>query len=104
MRLIPWRHHEFEKYNFARTFAFGIAFQGTPAIAQDGGGLLVRPVVQDMLHEIDVATLRHSFKEIAVFGAAAALQTQLANALLCTRNNVFQVEKNALHMRVLLQN
>src|SRR5438552_16766336 len=104
MRLIPWRHHEFEKYNFARTLAFGIAFQGTPAIAQDGGGALVSPVVQDVLHEIHVATFRHGLEKVAVGCATAALKTQLANTFLSSRNNVFQVKKNAFHLRVFLQN
>ena len=101
MRRIVGADHRFQQQYLALLLAG--RGQGVKAVAQNGGALLVVPIVDDVLHDVGVAAGGHGFEEIGDFGAAAIFQAQRADALLRAGNNFREIAENAFHRWIFLQ-
>jgi hypothetical protein len=73
------------------------------AILQDADALVVRPVVQNELEDIEIAAGRDRFEEVATHDLAPVSDAGLLEQALRRRNHLRHVEQNAAHIRVGLQ-
>jgi hypothetical protein len=74
-----------------------------PDVRQDQRRLLVVPIMNDVLHDVGVASGRDCLEEVAGRGADAAGKALRLDLRLGARDYVIDVEKDPLHPRMLFK-
>src|SRR5207253_8900911 len=106
-------HHEVHPLGEARIVArrhnnlydeyFASGFYGCPAVAQNGYGIRIPPIVDDMPQQIRVSAAGNGLEEIAAREAAAIRERRPLNCGARTSNDCGKVEEHASHSGVPLQ-